>query len=101
MWSAPSELLMSDLLLKLCKYKDSNVDMLCQLLSVCKDSITSSVMKALINVFIESQKDEICLTLFNMCINGLFPKFSNKDIDIPSELMRKLLVIQSKKMYID
>jgi hypothetical protein len=97
-WSSPNDMLMIDCLLKLCKCPEFNVNTLCDILKAHADSITSNVMKALLKYYLELQDDDMSLTLFNMCINGLFPKFSNKEIDFPSDQMRKLLIIQAQKM---
>jgi hypothetical protein len=85
-------------MLKLCKFKLFQVNDLCDFLHIHKKLVTSNVMKALLKYYLEQPNEDTSLTLFNMCINGLFPNFDNKAIDFPNDQMRKLLIIQAKKM---
>ena len=100
-WSNPTDSQITSCFLKLCNFKDFNTSCLCAILIEHKELISSNVMKALLKLYLERQNEDMCLTLFNMCINNVFPKLENKDIDFPSDQMRKLLIIQAQKMYIN
>ncbi len=40
----------------------------------------------------------MALSLFNLGLNKAFPKVNEEDITIPGKLMKKLVVLQQKKM---
>jgi len=65
----------------------------CSLLMANKGHISSEVMKGLLKKFANEGSESIALTLFNMCINQVFPKLNNKDIDLPSDLLKRMLFI--------
>jgi hypothetical protein len=44
-------------------------------------------------------KDNVALSLFNLGLNKAFPRVVEDDLTMPAKLMKKLVVLQQRKMY--
>ena len=81
----PNNTIMVDCFLRLSSYSNFDFDALCMIMKEHSQIITSYTMNAIVKHFLEKENDDMSLTLFNMCINGLFPKIDKKEIELNLE----------------
>eukprot|EP01022_Parablepharisma_sp_SALTPOND_P026540 TRINITY_DN64353_c1_g1_i1.p5 TRINITY_DN64353_c1_g1~~TRINITY_DN64353_c1_g1_i1.p5 ORF type:complete len:118 (+),score=7.66 TRINITY_DN64353_c1_g1_i1:1692-2045(+) len=60
--------------------------------------MTARVLNNLNTKLIEMGKENVALSLFNLGLNSAFEKIKEEEITMPSKQMKRLVVLQQKKM---
>jgi len=63
-----------------------------------RKSMSTQVLNNLNSKLIESRKENIMFTVFNLAINNAFSKVNTKEVILPRKYITQLVILQQKKM---